>query len=291
MRDSPFWFLTGLLLVVLWTWSWLEWWFRTTLPLHVTSMLMRLRIVPNTPEWRPMGEDFYRSWQKLDEWQMWLVVATRGKGWVLNKVAQALSCPRCLSLHIGTAGALLIGLLLRQPWQFFCLAPFTVSASLRLFSGARAEKPAAEPAKAAAPRKQAGFASAPGRVDLRERDFFDLEKPCTFPGCDELRKAYQDDLADLGANCSTCDTTQLRNTYAQRLRAQLARSTYPAPEKLARKIRMSLTLFNPREPCPWPGEDCLTMRAEYLARKELAGDIQALNQEFMQKALSHIPTT
>jgi hypothetical protein len=46
-------------------------------------------------------------------------------------------------------------------------------------------------------------------------DKFFTDAPCWFPGCLELRTAYQVDVAAAGATCSGCQATKIRKKFAK----------------------------------------------------------------------------
>lgn len=54
------------------------------------------------------------------------------------------------------------------------------------------------------------------------QEFFDLSKPCNFPGCEDLRREYTADLEAIGGeNCTTCAKGAVIRKYQSMLLAQM----------------------------------------------------------------------
>ena len=60
--------------------------------------------------------------------------------------------------------------------------------------------------------------------------FFDLDAPCVFPGCVELREDYKRDLAAMPANCSNCELSSLTQRYMERMRKMNAHQYVATPD-------------------------------------------------------------
>lgn len=58
------------------------------------------------------------------------------------------------------------------------------------------------------------------------RDFFDLSKPCNFPGCQTLRDEYRKEL-NSSSGCTSCKKTGLINKYKSRIENRLNISSRP----------------------------------------------------------------
>jgi len=52
----------------------------------------------------------------------------------------------------------------------------------------------------------------------QELDFFQLDRPCEFPGCEALRAQYQEDLAQLPEDCPMCEYGALMRKYIEHIR-------------------------------------------------------------------------
>lgn len=50
------------------------------------------------------------------------------------------------------------------------------------------------------------------------KNFFNFNTPCEFPGCEQLREAYENDLARLGDECSSCARDDITRKYVAMIR-------------------------------------------------------------------------
>lgn len=51
----------------------------------------------------------------------------------------------------------------------------------------------------------------------RELEFFQLDVPCSFPGCEQLREQYRQDIANLPPNCPMCEYGAVMRKYTKRM--------------------------------------------------------------------------
>jgi hypothetical protein len=75
--------------------------------------------------------------------------------------------------------------------------------------------------------KPVGFRSetetpAPADTSTPADLFFQTDRPCLVPGCNQLRLLYESDVAKLGAGCSGCQLGALQRKYAHAYRELLA---------------------------------------------------------------------
>jgi len=52
----------------------------------------------------------------------------------------------------------------------------------------------------------------------QELDFFQMDRPCEFPGCEALRTQYQEDLGKLPEGCPMCEYGALMRKYIEVMR-------------------------------------------------------------------------
>jgi hypothetical protein len=55
----------------------------------------------------------------------------------------------------------------------------------------------------------------------RELEFFQLDVPCDFPGCEQLREQYKKDIESLPPKCPMCEYGAVMRKYTARMRAML----------------------------------------------------------------------
>ncbi len=56
----------------------------------------------------------------------------------------------------------------------------------------------------------------PPREQLISRFFVD-SSPCWFPGCEELRRQFKEEVGKLGSDCPACDRGALMNKYRDQI--------------------------------------------------------------------------
>jgi len=63
--------------------------------------------------------------------------------------------------------------------------------------------------------------------------FFQLDTPCSFPGCEMLRAQYAKEVAELPPNCPLCEQGKIMRKYMQMLEPILnAHATHPEPRTI-----------------------------------------------------------
>lgn len=302
----------------------LTWWFLTDLPKHLTSLLMRVRLIPNDENWRPSGSTFHTRWLRRD-WEFWVASVLMRKSWIFGKLGQVITCPGCASLHAGYSAGAAVWLAFRDmpPW-FWLFSPVAGALGYRMM----AAKPAAAPAKPASrpmprppvatdgsltpeawARLGVSVRTGPdGKQQLESVDpvlaavskFFDDAVPCFFAGCQALRDEYALRRADLGDDCPECQLNSLKQEFVGRVEQSigLSRANSPAqvslpagPLERAEKA-FQLLSPDPKVELPCPSQKCLDVRLDFLAALAQSSDtpqaIAEVKSKFMQRAIEAI---